>query len=62
MSTAIRLSKAQKLRAQLEHLRARYDHGAVDPAIFEAIKQIEVKIAWSEHHAQEQSCSTGANI
>jgi len=48
------MTKADKLRAELRLLRARYDCGAVSPAIFAAIKQIETKIAWSEHHAQER--------
>ena len=46
----IRLSKAQRLRAELEHLRARYDRGQVSPGVFEVIKALEIKLAWSERH------------
>jgi hypothetical protein len=53
--TAVRLTKAQRLRAELAHLRARYDYGAVSPAVFEVIKEIETRVAWIEHHrATEQ--------
>jgi hypothetical protein len=48
--TAIRLTKQQRLRAELAHLRARYNDGAVSPAVYEIIKKIETTIAWSEHH------------
>jgi hypothetical protein len=53
--TAVRPTKAQRLRAELAHLRARYDDGAVSPAVFEVIKKIETRVAWIEHHtATEQ--------
>jgi hypothetical protein len=59
--TAVCLTKQQRLRAELAYLRARYDHGAVSPAVYETIKQIETKLAWSEHHysriAAEQEAS-----
>jgi lauroyl/myristoyl acyltransferase len=48
--TVFRPTKAQRLRAKLQHLRARYDGGAVPPPIFETVKAIETKIAWYEHH------------
>jgi hypothetical protein len=54
MSAAVRLSKSQKLRAELEHLRARYDDGQVSPAVYATIKQLEIKLAWSEHHRAMQ--------
>jgi hypothetical protein len=37
------------LRDQLAWLRARYDDGAVAPAVFSVIKQCETEIAWREH-------------
>jgi hypothetical protein len=36
---SVRLSKAQRLRAELAHLRARYDHGAVPLAVYETISR-----------------------
>jgi hypothetical protein len=40
------------LRAELASLKARYDSGAVHPAIFAIIKQIETDIAWRVHARQ----------
>jgi hypothetical protein len=50
MTAAVRQTKQQRLRAEFAHLRARYDDGAVSPAAYATIKQIETRIAWSEHH------------
>jgi hypothetical protein len=44
---------ATKLRAELELLRARHDSGAVAPAIYQTIKQLEREIAWREHAKQK---------
>jgi hypothetical protein len=41
--------KAFLLRYELELLRARYDSGAITPAVFSTIKAIEREIAWLEH-------------
>jgi hypothetical protein len=38
-------------RAELAMLRARYDDGAVSPAVYSAIKKLEADIAWCEHTA-----------
>jgi hypothetical protein len=38
-------------RAMLEMLKARYDAGAVSPAIYAAIRKLEQEIAWREHSA-----------
>jgi hypothetical protein len=43
-------SRQQRLRVELRLLRARYDDGAMPPGVFEAIKKIEEKIAWSQHY------------
>jgi hypothetical protein len=36
-------------RSRLAMLRARYDDGAVSPAIYSVIRQLETEIAWYEH-------------
>jgi hypothetical protein len=36
-------------RADLALLRARYDSGAVNAAVYAVIKRLECDIAWSEH-------------
>jgi hypothetical protein len=51
--TAVRPTKQQRPRVQLAHIKARYDDSAMPPAVFAAIKQLETKIAWSEHCRQE---------
>jgi hypothetical protein len=43
-------TKQQRLRAELALLKARYDYGQVSPAVYEVIKQLEVKLSWSQHH------------
>ena len=53
--SAIRLTKQQRLRAELEHLRARYDGGQVSPAVYQIIKELETRVGWIDHHrATEQ--------
>lgn len=54
MSTADDKS-AERLRSELTWLRARYDDGAVAPAIYKTIREIETEIAWAEHHANGRS-------
>jgi hypothetical protein len=44
-----RETEIERLRAQLKWVRARYDDGAMSPAAYAAIKQLEADIAWSEH-------------
>jgi len=39
----------EKSRADLALLRARYDSGAVNAAVYAVIKRIECDIAWIEH-------------
>jgi hypothetical protein len=43
------MTKREALRSELEDLRARYDSGAVSPAIYARIKQLEAEIAWLDH-------------
>ena len=45
-----RTRKAEFLRTDLAALRARYDGGAVSPALYKVIRQLETDLAWSEHH------------
>ena len=40
---------AQQARSELALLRARYDGGAISPAVFAVIKKLEREIAWLEH-------------
>ena len=40
------------IRAQLAQLQARYDCAAVSPAIFSAIRLLEVEISWIQHQGQ----------
>ena len=40
--------KSKVLRHELIALKARYDYGAVSPAIWAVIKEIEADIAWAE--------------
>ena len=54
MSTTVRLTKPQRLRAELDYLRARYDHGAVSPAVYQAVKELETEPAWAEHRQREE--------
>jgi len=40
-----------RLREQLATLRARYDTGAVPPAVFAVMRELERDLAWHEHKA-----------
>jgi hypothetical protein len=40
---------AERLRADLAQHKARYDGGAVSPAVFTVITNIERELAWAEH-------------
>jgi hypothetical protein len=40
---------AAALRMEWQMLRARYDDGAMSPAIYNVIKELETDIAWLEH-------------
>jgi len=40
------------LRAELTALQARYDSGAVAPAVFAIIKRIETEAAWLQHRGR----------
>ncbi len=48
------MTKRQALRSELQALRARYDDGAVSPAIYARIKQLEAEIAWLDHGGADQ--------
>jgi hypothetical protein len=39
----------QRFRFELEQLRARYDSGAVSPAVYQVVRKLETEIAWAEH-------------
>ena len=40
------------LRAERQALLARYDSGAMAPAIYRVLKDIEVNISWRQHRQQ----------
>ena len=40
------------VRAELALLQARYDSGAIPPAVYSAIRSLEVELAWLEHRGQ----------
>jgi hypothetical protein len=42
-------TEERQLRAELDLLLARYDSGAIRPAVFTTIKALEVDIAWCQH-------------
>jgi hypothetical protein len=42
-------AEEQRLRSELARLVARYDGGAVSPAIYAVIRAIETDIGWLEH-------------
>jgi len=44
-----KVDQAEKLRGELSILVARYDSGAVSPAVYAVIRAIESDIAWLEH-------------
>jgi len=46
------LDEMKKSRADLALLRARYDSGAVNAAVYAVIKRIECDIAWNEHRRE----------
>jgi hypothetical protein len=43
------IDELSRKRANLALLRARYDSGAVNAAVYAVIKRIECDIAWNEH-------------
>jgi hypothetical protein len=49
ITAAKQTTTSQILRGRLEQVRARYDHGAVPQALFEALKALEREIAWTEY-------------
>jgi hypothetical protein len=55
MSIITRLTKSQRLRSELAHLRARYDCGAVAPEIYGVIRGLESELAWLEHRARYET-------
>jgi hypothetical protein len=42
---------AAQLRTELAALRARYDSGAVQSAVYAVIRQLEIELTWAEHAA-----------
>ena len=48
-TTKRQTTTSQILRDRLDQVRARYDSGAMSPGVYQAVKQIELEIAWCEH-------------
>jgi hypothetical protein len=42
-------TRPAELRGELHRLQARYDSGAVEPAIFKVIRQMEIELGWARH-------------
>jgi hypothetical protein len=58
----IRLSKSQRLRAELDQVRARYDSGAIPLSVYYTLRELEEEIAWREHRsANRQHSTSGAH-
>jgi len=50
IALAARVRKAeQDVRAKRALLQARYDHGALSPAVFSIVRSLEVELAWIAH-------------
>lgn len=47
--------KSDTLRAELAQLQARYDSGAISPAVFAAMRALETELAWIEHRHHTES-------
>jgi hypothetical protein len=45
-------------RQELKFLRARYDGGAVSPAVYAVIRSLEIEVAWSDHENDERARAT----
>jgi hypothetical protein len=45
----------RRKRTELAMLRARYDSGAVHPAVYGVIRTVETNISWREHRGREVS-------
>ena len=44
----------RRARAELVLLLARYDSGAMSPAVWSSVKQIQTEISWLEHQRNDQ--------
>jgi hypothetical protein len=42
--------QVRDLRAERFALLARYDGGAMAPAVFERLKEIEIALSWAQHY------------
>ena len=51
---ALAAAPTSRLRDDLAWLRARYDEGAVAPAVYSVVKIIEIELAWHEHAGQHR--------
>jgi len=52
-------SSTTALHGELNWLRGRYDCGAVAPAVYVTIKQLETALAWREHQAHRSAQKRG---
>ena len=42
------------VRTELARLQARYDSGAVPPAVFSVIRKLETELSWLEHRGRHK--------
>jgi hypothetical protein len=52
--------KQKRLQAELALLRARYDDGAVSPAVYAAIKKLETAISWLDYNDAKENENVAA--
>ena len=50
----------KRLQAELALLRARYNSGAVSPAVYAAIKKLETEVAWLNYNITKENESAAA--
>ena len=48
----------QGIRSELALPQARYDSGAVPPAVYSTIRTLQVELSWMEHQGREQMKET----
>jgi hypothetical protein len=52
MTMSLTATSTARLRDELAWLRSRYDDGAISPAVLVVLRELEVAIAWAEHHRE----------
>jgi hypothetical protein len=52
--------KQKRLQMELAMLRARYESGAVSPAVYAAIKKLETEVAWLSYNTTKENENVAA--